>query len=246
MTLRKIFILWLQKYNLYTVVRELYQQLNLERRHARKVNQDFYANLISSGDLCYDVGANVGQTIEALSKLKANIVAIEPNQHCLKVLHKRFGKRSNIEILDVALGATEGRGQLYCSGTDSRASLRKDWPFLSSDEIQDIKVTTLDQLIAKFGLPKLLKIDVEGFELEVVKGLSYAIPIIYFEMHGHEINLAKAFLERLSEIGSIKSINIVTADNSRWYFDDWVKYENFFARLPEPLPIRANIVVRME
>ncbi len=241
MITQKNIIRFLQKYGLYPFARSVYHQLNPKRRQARKANREFYARLISPGDLCYDVGANVGQTIEALITLGANVVTVEPNQYCLKVLNKRFGNRHDVQILGVALGATPGRAKLYCSGTDSTASLREDWPF-PNDETQDVEVSTLDALIAKFGCPKLLKVDVEGFEVEVIRGLSHPVPIIYFEMHGREIERAKGVLAALSKIGDIDSINLVTVDNSHWYFDEWIKYENFFSMPPDPPPWEANHV----
>ena len=100
-------------------------------------------------------------------------------------------------------------------------------------------------MIAQFGLPKFLKVDVEGFELEVFKGLTQAIPLIYFEMHGDEMDLVFQIFERLSTIGEIAGINVVSGDNSSWLVDGWVKPNELLAKLGEPVPRRANIVVKM-
>jgi hypothetical protein len=49
------------------------------------------------------------------------------------------------------------------------------------NETEQVVIDTLDNLIAKYGLPKFIKIDVEGFELDVLKGLTNPVPIISFE-----------------------------------------------------------------
>ncbi|NQV34691.1 MAG: FkbM family methyltransferase [Phycisphaeraceae bacterium] len=244
MSMRRSVILFLQKYHLYLVFRELYQIINPGRRHARKVNREFYAGLISPGDLIYDVGANVGQTIESILAIGAKVISIEPNSHCQRLLHKRFRKHRDVKILGVALGANPGKAILHFDGTESTASLREDWPFPNT-ETQEVEVLTLDMVIAEYGYPKLLKVDVEGFELEVFHGLTKPIPIVYFEMLGHKMDQVELILKRLSDIGTIDSINLVTGDNSRFYFDEWVEYEDFFDVLPEPIPVHANVIIRM-
>lgn len=204
----------------------------------------FYGEIINAGDLCFDVGANVGQSVEALVEVDAIVVAIEPNPNCLPVLNYQFQHNPSVAIVNKAIGATPGFAELHFSGTDSTASMREDWPF-PNKEVLKVEVTTLDALIAEFGLPKFLKVDVEGFELEVFKGLTQPIPLIYFEMHAHEVSFVSQILERLFAIGEIIGVNAVSGDNSCWLMDQWVKHDQFLAKLGEPLPRRANVVVKM-
>ena len=61
--------------------------------------------------------------------------------------------------------------------------------------------TTLDALIGRYGLPALLKIDVEGFEAHVLAGLSRRVPVISFEFTTIQRDVAEACLARLEALG---------------------------------------------
>src|SRR6266850_591022 len=150
-----------QKLGLFPVTRALYQRVSPVHRKERFFNRRFYSEIVSAGDLCFDVGANVGQTIEALAEADAIVVAIEPNLNCLPVLNYQFQSNRNVTIVNKAVGSAAGVGELHFTGTESTASMREDWPFLNRDVLR-VEMTTLDALIAEFGCPKFLKVDVEG------------------------------------------------------------------------------------
>jgi hypothetical protein len=62
-------------------------------------------------------------------------------------------------------------------------------------------VTTLDELIARYGRPAFCKIDVEGYELEAVRGLSQPIPALSFEYIAAAREIAIHCIGRLTELG---------------------------------------------
>jgi FkbM family methyltransferase len=233
-----------QKLGLFPVTRALYQKVSPVHRRERLVNRRFYSEIVKAGDLCFDVGANVGQTIEALVDSDARVVAIEPNLNCLPVLKYQFQRNPDVTIVNKAVGSVAGVGELHFTGTESTASMREDWPFPNRGLLR-VEMTTLDALIVEFGRPNFLKVDVEGFELEVFGGLSQPIPLIFFEMHAHELNIVDRIFERLSAIGEIAEVNAVSGDNSRWLMDSWVSHDRFLGKLVEPLPRNANVLVRM-
>ena len=85
-----------------------------------------------------------------------------------------------------ALGRTTGKSTLFIDGTDSTASFRQDWKWLQSGEPEaiesvSVELTTLDNLLEEFGVPAYCKIDVEGFEEEVLSTLTKPIKYISFE-----------------------------------------------------------------
>src|SRR5262245_34328783 len=110
-----------QKCGVYALAREVFQRANPSRRRARSLRRSFYSSLVESNDLCFDVGANVGQTTEVLLALDARVVAVEPNPLCIGVLNQRFGSDTRFHLEQVALGAAPGSAELQFTGTASTA-----------------------------------------------------------------------------------------------------------------------------
>jgi hypothetical protein len=102
---------------------------------------------------------------------------------------------------------------MYISrGTPTVTSLSKSWidtmqkdasfDGVAWDDLLSVHVTTLDHLIHSYGMPTFCKIDVEGYELEVLRGLTQPIPILSFEYISAAIWLAHDCITRLSELGN--------------------------------------------
>jgi FkbM family methyltransferase len=148
----------------------------------------FYSFFIKEKDLCFDVGANLGNRVGPLLDIGAKVVAVEPQEYCNKYLQYKFGKR--IQIVTKGLGEAEGIKDFHISKYDALSSFSDDWinsvkngRFKGNnwDKVIKVEMTTLDKLIAEFGLPAFVKIDVEGYELHVLKGLSGPVKMISFE-----------------------------------------------------------------
>jgi FkbM family methyltransferase len=173
----------------------------------------FYAQYVRPGDLCFDVGAHVGNRLRALSKLGARVVALEPQPQCMLLLRRWYGRYPNVELLEKAVGAAPGTRTLFVSErTPTVTSLSADWiaavgatPGFSGvtwDRGIPVPVTTLDELIARYGEPAFCKIDVEGAELDVLRGLSYPLKALSFEYIPAATDAAVACIGRLGELGS--------------------------------------------
>lgn len=198
----------------------------------------FYKEFIKAGDLCFDVGANIGNRTEVFLALNAKVVAIEPQQDCARFLKLRFGRR--IDLLKIALGETEGQGLLYISETSEISSLSRNWIDSVSkfrfkekkwSKKSQVEISTLDKLIEKYGVPEFCKIDVEGYEAEVLKGLSQPIRFISFEYTIPEMleNVLRC-LEQLARIGSF-TCNYTVGENMRLELIDWISKEELYARI---------------
>jgi len=137
-----------------------------------------FRKILHKGDTFLDVGANIG----FLSLVAARIVgksglicAVEPHPFTYKILEKNIclNDFKNIFSMNIALGKEISEEKIYNRMNISRGSASLIRPTNVSEELGlSVRVTTIDTLIeeGKIQLPKLIKIDVEGFELEVLKG----------------------------------------------------------------------------
>ena len=171
-----------------------------------------YAPFIRPGDLCFDIGAHLGDRIRAWSKLEARIIALEPHTRMMDWLRRWYGDQSNVLLIEQAVGAQPGMATLWISRlTPSVSTLSQKW--LSTvqhnrrfagvrwEDQVPVTVTTLDVLIAQYGKPAFCKIDVEGAELDVLQGLSQALPALSFEYIPAMIETALGCINRLSQLG---------------------------------------------
>lgn len=213
-----------QKLGLYPLARAVYRSLNSKIARDLERQTAFYRKFISPGDLCFDIGANVGQTSEVMLAAGARVIAVEPNPACHEGLRWQFGRKREFTLITEAISDTETTARLYVNGTDSRASLRADWKFLPKSGEVEVSTTTLDALIAKHGSPVYCKIDVEGFEVTVLKGLSQPVPNLSFEYHVSEGNRACECLRILESLGPYRA-NVIPLDlgswHGEWVFPEW-------------------------
>jgi hypothetical protein len=95
-----------------------------------------------------------------------------------------------------------------------------------------VPVTTLDNLITLYGLPKYCKIDVEGFEVQVLKGLSKPIRFISFEFHRWRSDDARKCIDRLLSIGNAE-FNCVLGESMKFLFQKWVTPDELYKKIAE-------------
>lgn len=184
----------------------------------------FYTQFLQKGDLVFDIGANMGNFTMNFLRLRTQVVSVEPQLACLKELYRRFGKKKRVTLVGKALGKKEGSGSISISASETGiATLSEKWKkegrFSKDHEWtidQKVKLTTLDHLIKSYGLPKFCKIDVEGFELEVLKGLSHKIPIICFEFTKEFVDEALTCMKHLESLGNV---NFNFVKNVRFKFN---------------------------
>lgn len=184
-----------------------------ERRRAEIERfRALYRHFAGEGELCFDVGANLGNRVRCFRALGCPVIAVEPQSFCLRALAKEFGGDDKVKILPVALGAAPGTAKLKTSKVHVLSTLspsfiektRESGRFAGvawSGE-EEVKVSTLDALIAEHGMPRFVKIDVEGFESEVLAGLSQAVPGLSFEWSPEIPDNAVACIERLGSLGN--------------------------------------------
>jgi FkbM family methyltransferase len=185
----------------------IYHAIPFRQRRLRRL----YGTFVRRGDLVVDVGAHAGNHVRALSALGCRVVAIEPQPDFSRLLRLLFGRSSNVTILELGVSARAGHAQLSISErTPTVTSLSDDWrqARTADDDFADVRwnrtleieVTTLDALIARYGVPAFIKLDVEGSEPEALAGLSHAVPALAFEYLPRALDRVQACVDRLRQI----------------------------------------------
>ncbi|HPF58060.1 MAG TPA: FkbM family methyltransferase [Candidatus Competibacteraceae bacterium] len=186
----------------------MYHGIPFRRRRLTR----FYAQFIGPGDLCFDIGAHVGSRLRAWTPLGARIVAVEPQPDCMALLRRWFGHQAPVTLVEQAVGAVPGVAELRVSprtptvttlSSSWIAAVRQDRGFAGVrwDAPVPVTVTTLDELIAHYGIPAFCKIDVEGYEREVLQGLSQPVPALSFEYLPACLDTARACVTLLTALG---------------------------------------------
>lgn len=236
--------------------------LRKSRRNKPKEKQrfqrrlQFYSQFIKEGHLCFDIGANIGNRIEVFAEIGATVVAVEPQRSCCRVLRRKFGNNQNVHVVNKALDKTVGTREFFIDRSHTLSSMSKEWITavrhsgrFSSHDWDDkvtVETTTLDLLIKEYGKPNFCKIDVEGFEFEVLQGLSQPIETVSFEFVSERIRPSLRCIDYLSNLGKAE-FNYCLGDSTDFALPTWVDADDMtdaLQALPNELAVQGDIYAR--
>jgi FkbM family methyltransferase len=217
-------------------IQDLYWQV-VDRRwiNARRLEVEFYRKLLigfQHGDLIFDVGANDGTKTDVFLRLGARVVGIEPDEANQDVLRGKFLQYrlvpKHVVIVGKAVSDKRTIETMWIDGPGSAVNtLSQKWAETlksNKDKFEhahsglefarhkSVETTTLEELIVTHGLPFFVKIDVEGYEVKVIRGLKHSIPFLSFE-----INLPEFTREGLE---CVKLLDALAADGKFNYAAD--------------------------
>jgi FkbM family methyltransferase len=168
-------------------------------------------------------------------KAGASVVAFEPAPEALLELRARCSRNQAWTLVPAAVGSQPGIAKLNCRQDSAKSSLLDDWigDVVSTEYVP---VVTLDNAINTFGKPFYCKIDVEGWELEVLRGLTHPIALLSFEFHLNERDISKTLLCLKQLIGLGQNlVNITPAESLFFHFPEWIPLEKFIEWFPGDL-----------
>ena len=218
----------------------IYHAIPWRQRAMRRL----YAGFVKPGDLVFDVGAHAGNRTRGFAALGCHVVALEPQPDFARLLKAVFGRSPRVQVVEAAVGAMAGKASLSISDrTPTVTTVATGWRDARSREAEfggvrwnrriDVEMTTLDELIARWGLPAFVKIDVEGAEPAVLAGLSQPVPAVSFEYVPAALAEVGACVDRLGELGPF-SFNWSAGESFRLESASWLSGAELMSRLDTP------------
>tara|TARA_B110000027_G_scaffold133790_1_gene163318 strand:+ start:163 stop:825 length:663 start_codon:yes stop_codon:yes gene_type:complete len=211
---------YLKKYlKTFKYIRILSYKLNKNYTNLNKLN-------LNKDSVVIDLGANIGiisQLIE--DKYDCYIDCYEPNQYAFKELQKRFKNNKKINCYNDAVTEKDGEEKIYYHNNSeidqlkwsTGTSLLIDKSNVDPLNFKIIKTKSINNIIEKFEVIDLIKIDIEGYEYKIISELiknKNKIKKVICELHGNPITNKDQFLNKDHEelIIKLKELQL---------YDDW-------------------------
>jgi FkbM family methyltransferase len=197
------------------------------------------------GNVIFDIGANDGYKTDIFLRIGAKVIAVEPDEINQDVLKEKFIKSrffpKPVIVVSNAVSDRVGVTTMWIDAPGSALNtLNPKWvDTLRNDEThagmrlnfaeeKKVQTTTLEKLIASYGIPFYIKIDVEGHELNVLRGLKQLVRYISFEVNLPEFKEEGLECIRiLNQITTAGEFNYVADYDEGLIFKQWVPAAEF-------------------
>lgn len=224
---------------------DVYYRDGVRTQRMDALNRQF----VRAGDLVFDIGAHVGDRTASFLRLGAHVVSLEPQPRVFRALRLLHGRNPQATLCAQAVGAVAGELEMFLNtdnptistlSTDLIAAAQgaQGWQGQTWDGCHVVPVVTLDHLIATYGTPHFVKIDVEGHEAEVLAGLSAPLPLLSFEFTTIQRDVAYACIARLAALGDYV-FNLSLGEDHALLHAEWISSDDISAQI-SALPESAN------
>lgn len=209
------------------------RSLGIYYLHRRRARMDaFYRAFLAPGDLAFDIGSHVGDRIGCFRRIGARVLAVEPQPALVRTLRWLYGRDPAVRIEATAVARACGRAQLHLNrsnptvgtlspGFISAAQDAPGWQGQHWDGALEVTCARVDDLIARHGVPRFIKIDVEGYEAEALGGLTRSVDALSFEFTTIQRDVARSALAECRRLGYSR-FNAVLGESYRFLHEAWV------------------------
>ena len=242
-------IKWLKYLNDFIVSRKTLKSF-LKCSLIEKEQLKFYSQFFSKNDLVFDVGANTGSRTKLFLNLNAKVICYEPQPNLFEHLKSYLKQNKKCLIKNLGLGDYRGSQILNISDAHVLSSMSERWINATKDSGRfaqynwdtkiKVDISTLDIEIARHGMPTYVKIDVEGYELEVLKGLSEPIKFISIEFTAEDTQQSIACMEKLQELGNYQ-YNFSEGETHFFENDKWFTKKQLLDYLNSKTQNKSNL-----
>lgn len=218
----------------------------------KKAFKRFYNKLLEKNSLCFDIGTNMGYKSLILLSLKHKVIGFEPQTRCHDFLLKIEKKHHNFKIQKIAIGSKNEELDLCLGNHIEIATLSNKFVTHFSNnntfwnDKERVKVVTLNSQIETYGLPQFCKIDVEGLEYDILKNLTYKIPIIEFEFTGGFIIETLLSVSIINKLGDY-TFNYFFNEKPLLKINNWVSAESISSiiKTMNTKNLHGNIIAKL-
>lgn len=199
-----------------------------------------FENIIKKGDLVFDVGSNIGDKSESFLNLGAKVIGFEPQTECYYYLLDRFKGNPNLFAENIALSNKVGSEIMYKASYHTISSMSEEFITEAKKERfteynWDTKIVvetnTLDNIVKKYGLPSFIKIDVEGYELNVLQGLSTSVDFVSVEFNPELCQSTIDCIEYVDNLNNNQSLFNYGYREDEFFKFDWISKDQIIEYL---------------